>query len=54
MNQQGDITAKDDPQAELAVDAGAAFTAGGFLHGITGRVAMGTVGRDGQMWVAVR
>ncbi len=54
VNQTGEIMSKDDPAAELMVSPGAAFLAGGFIDGITGALAIGTVGRDGERWTAVR
>ena len=55
VNQAGDITATDDAQYEGkdAVEeetAGSAFIAGGSVKSITGRVAIGTTGRDGNLW----
>jgi len=54
-NQAGDITSTDDTPYEGmdAVDentAGAAFIAGGNADSVTGRAAIGTVGRDGSVW----
>jgi len=55
INQAGDIISTDDPQYEGkdAVDdqtAGAAFSMGGNAASVTGRVATGTTGRDGNFW----
>jgi prepilin-type N-terminal cleavage/methylation domain-containing protein len=55
VNQAGDITATDfrlyTGHAHWSVSfAGSAFKAGGSLATITGPVAVGTRGRDGQFW----
>jgi hypothetical protein len=55
VNQTGDIIGTDVPAysgtlAFVASNAGAAFKTGGGLTNITGMVAVGTRGRDGQLW----
>ena len=50
VNQAGDITSKDDADHIANYGAGMAFAPGGILGSITGQVAVGTIGRDGQMW----
>lgn len=57
-NQAGDITGKDDSTMSGTGDidtknAGDAFMPGGGAGNITGRVAIGTVGRDGKVWKQV-
>ncbi len=58
VNQAGDITCKDDSTMSgtgdvSAANAGDAFRAGGGASNITGRVAIGTVARDGIVWKQV-
>ena len=56
VNQAGDIIATDDASysgpaaAGAPFDAGSAFRGGGAATGITGIVATGVVGRDGNVW----
>ena len=55
VNQTGDIIGTDfatysGTQAFVASNAGSAFKTGGGLTNITGLVAVGTRGRDGQLW----
>jgi prepilin-type N-terminal cleavage/methylation domain-containing protein len=55
VNQTGDITGCDVPLYTgsgifVASNAGAAFKAGGAATGMTGLVAVGTLGRDGNRW----
>lgn len=55
VSQSGDITAKDDSTMSgtgdiAASNAGSAFESGGSLTGISGQVAVGTLGRDSQKW----
>jgi prepilin-type N-terminal cleavage/methylation domain-containing protein len=55
INQSGDIVATDvgtysGTGTFVASNAGAAFAAGGALTNITGQVATGTRGRDGNLW----
>ena len=55
VNQTGDIIGTDynlysGTQAFVASNAGAAFKTGGALTSITGLVAVGTRGRDGNLW----
>jgi prepilin-type N-terminal cleavage/methylation domain-containing protein len=58
INQTGDIVSTDAHGWEakygfVASNAGAAFASGGNLVEISGAVAVGTVGRDGNLWQAV-
>ena len=58
VNQGGDIVATDDsrytgPLAGNPLDAASAFRAPGSMDTITGQVATGTVGRDGNTWKSV-
>jgi prepilin-type N-terminal cleavage/methylation domain-containing protein len=52
VNQAGDITGKDDPaiSGSGGIQCGSAFMGAGNAYGITGKPAVGTVGRDGKMW----
>jgi prepilin-type N-terminal cleavage/methylation domain-containing protein len=55
VNQTGDIIGCDNLNYSgtgdfTAANAGAAFRTGGALTNITGLVAVGTAGRDGQLW----
>ena len=55
VNQTGDIVGTDNSGYSgtndfTATNAGAAFRTGGALTNITGLVAVGTRGRDGQLW----
>jgi prepilin-type N-terminal cleavage/methylation domain-containing protein len=52
VNQTGDITGKDDSaiSGSSGIQTGSAFLGAGNAYGITGKVAVGTLGRDGKMW----
>jgi prepilin-type N-terminal cleavage/methylation domain-containing protein len=52
VNQAGDIAAKDDGTGRYP-SQGAAFVVGGHPNVITGKVAIGTTGRDGAYWKGV-
>lgn len=52
VNQGGDITAKEDSAitGSSGIQTGSAFLGVGNMWSITGKVAIGTVGRDGKLW----
>ncbi len=54
-NQAGDVTAKEDSaiSGTSGIPTGSAFLGTGNAYGITGRVAIGTVARDGKLWKQV-
>ena len=56
VNQAGDIVATDNASysgVAASVFSGSAFKAGGNNQSITGKVAVGTLGRDGNVWKQV-
>ena len=59
VNQAGDIIGTEDSSysgyagATVPMVAGAAFAAGGGVNSITGAVATGSTGRDGNLWKTV-
>ncbi len=58
INQRGDIVATtgvySESQSIGTTNAGAAFEAGGLVTAITGIVAVGTIGLDGNRWATAR
>jgi hypothetical protein len=59
INQESDISTVDSPTMEgiagvTPATSGSAFEQGGPASSITGRMARGTTGRDGEFWTRVQ